>query len=93
MKKIVSVPLYLVVLAGLITGGYYFIGPILSPSFYHTAVKNTLRIDSDEDFLKYNFPGTGIPEDPYIIENQVLGANESLIKHWYIGLEVVNTTK
>lgn len=93
MKKIVSVPLYLVVLAGLIIGGYYFIGPILSPSFYHTAVKNTLRIDSDEDFLKYNFPGTGIPEDPYIIENQVLGANESLIKHWYIGLEVVNTTK
>lgn len=93
MKKIVSVPLYLVVLAGLITGGYYLIGPILSPSFNHTAVKNTLLIDSDDDFLKYNFSGSGTPEDPFIIENRILGANETFIKNWYIGLEVINTTQ
>ena len=93
MKKIIFISLSLIALAGLITGGYYLLGPLFSPSFHHTAVKNTILINSDDDFIKYEFPGAGSFEDPFIIEDRVLGANESFIKNWYIGLEVINTTK
>lgn len=35
-------------------------------------------IESDEDFLKYDFPGTGTAEDPYIIENYEIRTEEWL---------------
>jgi len=50
-------------------------------------------IDSDEDFVSLKSPGTGTSEDPYIIEDRVFGINETFVKEWYIGLEVINTTK
>lgn len=90
MKKIVSIAIVLIVVAGIIVAGYFILGPLLTP--LHKKVKNTILIDSDEDFISLGFPGTGTPEDPFIIENQVLGINESLIKEWYIGLEVINTS-
>jgi len=91
MRKIVSIMLILIVTAAIFAVVYIF---ILAPVIYplHKKVKNTILIDSDDDFISLGFPGTGTLEDPFIIENRILGINESLIKNWYVGLEVINTS-
>lgn len=66
---------------------------ILSPSFGKPRVKNIIQIYSDNDFEELNLPGSGTSNDPFIIENQVLGINASGIKNFYYGLDVANTTK
>lgn len=66
---------------------------IMSPSFGKPNVKNIIQIYSDNDFDEYDFIGTGASDNPYIIENRVLGINASGVKRFYYGLDVANTTK
>ncbi len=84
LKKINSNVLILLVTAGLITGGI-----LLKP--LHRPVGLTLLINSDDDFRRLNCRGSGTLEDPYIIKNLVFGVNETFVKRWYYGLEVINT--
>jgi len=84
LKKLISNVLILLVTAGLITGGI-----LLKP--LHRPVGLTLLINSDDDFRRFNCRGSGTPEDPYIIKNLVFGVNETFVKRWYYGLEVINT--
>ena len=84
LKKLYSNVLILLVTAGLITGGI-----LLKP--LHRPVGLTLLINSDDDFRRFNCRGSGTPEDPYIITNLVFGVNETFVKRWYYGLEVINT--
>ncbi len=46
-----------------------------------------IDIDSDDDFITYSFPGTGIKTDPYIIENYEIIATDSE------GIYIYNTSK
>jgi len=46
-----------------------------------------IRIESDEDFLKYNFPGSGTAVDPFIIENYEIETEE------YSAIAISNVTK
>ena len=45
-----------------------------------------IEIRSDEDFLKYDFSGTGSSVDPYIIENYVFNGK-------YMGVLIQNVTR
>ncbi len=55
--------------------------------------ENTLLIDSDSDFEKFDFQGSGTAEDPYFIENLILGTNETWLKETYTALEISFTSK
>ncbi|NPD89559.1 MAG: hypothetical protein HGN29_12640 [Asgard group archaeon] len=50
--------------------------------------QNPIFIDSDEDFVHYNFPGNGSEDEPYIIENFVIN---STIKDY--GIIIKSTSK
>ncbi len=70
-----------------------FLPVFFGPSFRHTKVTNTILIDSDDDFIKNKFPGSGTDNDPYIIENHTFGVNETFVRDVYVGLEIKNTNK
>jgi len=66
---------------------------IMSPNWGYPKVRNTIQIYSDNAFSKHKFPGSGTADDPYLIEDYILGLNESNIRNFYYGLDVSNTTK
>ncbi|OLS30439.1 MAG: hypothetical protein HeimAB125_19280 [Candidatus Heimdallarchaeota archaeon AB_125] len=52
------------------------------------ALTPPISIQNDHDFITYDFPGTGDPEDPYLIEN--LHISDPITKY---GIYIGNTTK
>ncbi len=62
----------------------YFVVDVLIEIF--KPYENGLEINSDEDFVNLNLPGTGTDEDPYIIANYCFSEK-------FIGILVKNTTK
>ncbi len=56
-------------------------------------VENIIIIEADSDFDKYNLNGTGSRQNPFMIEDLLLGVNSSGIGNRYYGLDVANTTK
>ncbi|NPD88842.1 MAG: hypothetical protein HGN29_08955 [Asgard group archaeon] len=94
MKKttkvaLISIPTLIIIFVV----GFWLPIYILSPQFGKPRVKNIIQIYSDTDFENYDFTGTGNSNDPYIIENRVLGVNTSGVKRGYYGLDVANTSK
>ena len=92
MKKILSIPLILLFSAGLIVGISSLFFPTIQNSLYF-ALNHTIKIETDSDFEHHRFSGSGTYEDPYIIENRVFGTRKDQIKDFYIGLEILRTSK
>lgn len=62
--------------------------------FPHYPSAEIMTIQSDNDFEKYNLPGSGVIGDPYIIEGYNLGLYEyNEVKDKFIGLQITDTTK
>ena len=73
-----------VVLAIIVSILGYFVIDILIDIF--KPVENGITIVSDEDFLNYDFTGSGSPDDPYVIANYVFSEK-------FIGISISNTTR
>jgi parallel beta-helix repeat protein len=62
--------------------------------FPHYPSAEVMTIHSDNDFEKYNLPGSGVIGDPYTIEEYDLGLYEyNEVKDKFIGLQITDTTK
>lgn len=87
--KIMTAVLTLVVVGVLIffmVKMYYLMNP-----FPGSVRVDTILIEKDEDFLEYDFPGTGNPQDPFRLENLQLGTYKNLLKGLYKLIEIRNT--
>jgi len=59
LSKKFAIPIVLIILTAILV-------PVLVVTF---RTDDPIHIESDDDFVKYNFPGYGTSESPYIIEN------------------------
>ena len=63
---VISIIIITIIIASVV--GYFLWNMFLS---LFGDIEYGIEIRSDEDFLKYDFSGTGSSEDPYIIEDYV----------------------
>ncbi|MHA2256137.1 MAG: hypothetical protein ACXAAM_08700 [Candidatus Heimdallarchaeaceae archaeon] len=93
MKNIFKVLLSFMILALIAGGLVFYMMYCFDLTRNQPKAENIMEIFSDEDFEKYDLPGAGTPNDPYRIENLIIGVNASLIREEYFGLDVANTSK
>lgn len=62
------------------------------PIFFVTRLRNTIEITSDEDFVKYDFPGNGSKENPIVIADLEIGTRNRRIREAYQLIEISNTS-
>lgn len=82
-NKKVFISLAIIIILISTTIGIIAIINLLSDSMLHSPIK----IESDADFISYEFPGNGTQDNPYIIENFKIGADG----RYAVGINISNT--
>jgi len=63
------------------------LGILFALDFFSSDLRSPIKIESNDEFLSYNFPGDGTQANPYIIEESRIGASG----RYAAGIEISNT--
>ena len=91
-KKLLSIVVAFIFI-GTIIGFIVYLSIMLIPCPSCPVVKNVIEISNNWQLKKHADSGSGSEEDPYIIENRVLGSTIEHVRYMYIALEITGTSK